>query len=198
MHLGSFAVAALLITISCGGTSFSPTTTGDASANPVPQDGGSGDGAVVATGGSPADAGPGGNAQSIPCENATCAIPGQSCCIINNANPPPDFSYECVLGTTCPQPAPSDSGVGHVASLQCTGAANCPGNQVCCMYEQKSPKQVVSQCMATCTGPGQAQLCDPNVPPSQSGCPASAPCSSHGIGDWDIPSGFATCGGIGS
>lgn len=204
MRFHAFPFLMLVVSVAtagCGGaaTNIGVAPDGGAGAATDGATGAAADGATVANGGSSDDAGPGGTPQTVPCGSATCAIPGQSCCVIANASPPPDFSFACVTGATCPQPAATDSGsVGHVASLQCTGAANCAGGEVCCMYEQTSPKQVDSRCMASCGGPGQAQLCDPNAPPSQSGCPASAPCSSTNIGDWDIPPGFATCGGVGS
>lgn len=179
----------------CGGASFtagSPDggTTRDASRATGEA------GAASREGGAP-DAGLAGNGRSLPCGGKTCAIPGEACCVFANQNPPPDFSYACVNGSTCPA-AGGDSGVAYVAALQCTSAASCAAGEVCCMYQQQSPHQVVSQCMASCSGPGQAQLCDLNVPASQSGCPASAPCSSSKIGDWNLPNTLATCGGVGS
>ena len=158
------------------------------------------DGALVAEGGSPGDAGPGGNANTLPCGNAACAIPGQACCVFQNATPPPDFSYACYNGG-CPSPsadagadAQGGGGGGGVTALSCSGAANCPPNTVCCVTE--IPPIVRSDCRAAC-GPSQAQLCDPRA--AISGCaPDAGACSSANVTDWGLPNTYATCGGVGN
>jgi hypothetical protein len=140
-------------------------------------------------GGSVSEGGP----RSIPCGGATCVVPAQVCCISANANP---ASFACISGSICPVAAASDSGVPQAAGLACTGAASCPSNQVCCIYEPSGANQFAAQCLSSCAGTGQAQLCDPTVTPGQSGCPSTAPCSNSNIGDWDLPSTFGTCGGV--
>ena len=149
------------------------------------------DGAVVASGGSTDDGGPGGNAQSLSCGSAACAIPGESCCVYDTSPP----TYACVAGSGCPV-VDGGGGGGRGTALQCSGAANCPANTVCCVYENAN-KQVASDCRAACAS-NQAQLCDPTVSAAASGCPASAPCSSNNVTDWGIPNSYATCGGVGN
>jgi hypothetical protein len=132
---------------------------------------------------------------AIACGNTTCMAPGQVCCVSANANP---ASYACISGPTCPVVTVADSGTPSAAGLACSGPADCPPNQVCCIYEPSGANQFVAQCVSSCGVAGEAQLCDPSAPPAQSGCPASAPCSNSNIGDWDLPSTFGTCGGLGN
>ena len=148
-----------------------------------------GNGAVVSSGGSPSDAGPGGTAQSLPCGSTSCAIPDESCCVYDIP------AFLCVIGPVCPVLDAGGGGRGTGTGLTCSGAANCSAGTLCCVFENAS-KQVVSTCMTACPS-GGAQLCDPNA--ASSGCaPGAGACSSKNVTDWDIPSTYATCGGIGS
>ncbi len=199
----SLVFGSLVSLVGCGGASTAPGfTAGDAAVDGTyaATDGtagatgttGGGDAGqmFVADGGSPATAGPGGNTSTLPCGNAQCTIPAQQCCVIANLNPPPDFSYACYSGSC---PVTGGGGGGMSTALSCSGAANCPANTVCCVTQTQSG--AASSCAATCNQNG-AQLCDPNA--ASSGCPQGVACSSRNIGDWGLPNGFATCGGVGN
>lgn len=151
------------------------------------------DGSFVADGGADPDgAGPGGNTTTISCGSTTCNIPGESCCVYTPNNPPPNFVYACVAGIGCPTP---DGGVAEKTALKCSSQANCPVGTVCCVHQQQNT--TFSDCQATCQGNNTAQLCDKNAPDG-GGCPQNQPCSSNNIGDWNLPSSYATCGGKGN
>lgn len=199
---------AVVCLVGCGGTSstgldgdggFSDASAGDGATGDGATDGGTtgdgatGDGATTGDaalgsndGGSPLDAGPGGNMSTFPCGNTACAIGAQVCCVQQLQNPPPPFAYGCVTGTTCPSM--------NNTALGCSSTANCPANQVCCI-DQPQNGPVSSSCRTSCPANG-AQLCDPSAMPT--GCPMGVMCSSANIGDWGLPPSFATCGGKGN
>ena len=144
-------------------------------------------------GGGSNDSGPGGNATQIPCGSATCALATSFCCVYTNNNPPPPFSFACASGSGCPTRA----GAGDSVALACSSQANCAAGTVCCVKQDGN--RLWSECVTSCVDNGNtqtAQLCDPLS--SQSGCPASAPCSTRNIDDWKLPNGFGTCGGRGN
>ena len=154
----------------------------------------SADGSATQDGGTPADAGPGGNLTSLPCGTATCAIPSDRCCAYPVQNPPPDFSYLCATGASCPA-AGGGGGANKPTELTCSGAANCPTGTVCCVVDMNNV--LSSACHAACNPAGgkEAQLCDPAATPT--GCGADAgTCSNNNIGDWGLANSFGTCGGI--
>lgn len=135
------------------------------------------------------DGGPGGTTQTLVCGASECAIPGQSCCVYQTTS---SWTYLCVGGSGCPT---LDGGGVDGTGLQCSGAANCGKGTLCCVHQEPN-KQVVSSCQASCPSNG-AQLCDPKA--SSSGCaPDAGTCSPANIGDWGLPKGYATCGGIGN
>lgn len=139
------------------------------------------------------DGGPGGTTQTIACGGSQCAIPGQSCCVYQTN---PTWTYACVNGSTCPQ-LDGGGGGNQGTGLQCSGAANCGQGTLCCVFQDVN-KQIVSSCQAKCPANG-AQLCDPNVSSSASGCaPDAGTCSPANIADWGLPKGYATCGGVGN
>lgn len=157
--------------------------------------GGTTDGATIAMGGdggvNPPGAGPGGNTSQLACGSTSCAIPGESCCVVSSGG---NTAYGCVSGTSCPAPPPG--GGGDSIALKCSSAANCSAGTICCVSKQGSV--ATSACQLTCTASYEAQLCDLNAP--STGCPpnASSACSSNNVGDWGLPSTYATCGGIGN
>lgn len=144
-------------------------------------------GTIVSNGGATANGAPGGTTTQVACGSVTCRIPEESCCVYESAQPP---QYLCVVGTSCP----TVDGGGKGTALTCSGAANCPQDRVCCVYELPS-KQVASACRVACAS-NEAQLCDPKAPVS--GCSAAAACSSSSVTDWGLPTGYATCGGVGN
>jgi len=170
-------IGGALACVACGGAGSTSTDLFGAG------DGGGRDGSSTGGGG---DGGSGGNAQSIACGTTTCEIPRDSCCVYDTMPP----SYQCVTGAACP----SMNGGGAGVSLQCSGAANCAAGTVCCV--SRSSTGVAATCKVVCTG-SEAQLCDPNA--ASSGCSANAgACSTNNIGDWGLPKGYATCGGVGN
>lgn len=181
------ASTVVLFVAGCGGadstTLFIPPD-GSADGSTTPSDASPfSDGAPSIT----ADGGPGGTPQAIACGGSQCAIPGQSCCVYQTQ---PTWTYQCVNGTICPQVGGGTQGT----SLKCSGTSNCAQGTLCCVYQDVN-KQTVSSCEKACPN-GGAQLCDPNAP--NSGCPSNATCSTANIGDWGLPKGYATCGGVGN
>jgi hypothetical protein len=143
---------------------------------------------ITADGGvNPPDAGPGGDLTQLPCGTAVCSIPLETCCVADLGNS--TRAYSCFIGATCPRPKDGDT-----AGLKCAGAANCPPGTVCCIFEVSHG--AASECRVTCSGSNEAQLCDPQA--ADAGCPSGQPCSNHDIGDWQLPSTYATCGGRGT
>lgn len=153
-------------------------------------------GAVVADGGTGAEAGaPGGTTSTLLCGSATCLIPTESCCLssVNST-----FAFACVVGATCPAASGSGDGGGNgqngdTASLKCTSAANCAAGTVCCVSAPNNG--ATSECKPSCA-PMDAQLCDPAA--ATTGCAPAEPCSSRKIDDWGLPPTFGTCGGKGN
>ena len=214
----ALTLASLACYAGCGGSEASPLTTpvdggattgdsgavDDASADSSPTDafvapdgtGGSftdGPPTAIADGGGSNDAGPGGDTASIACGSASCSLASSFCCVYTNNNPPPEVVFGCATGTGCPARA----GAQDPAALACSSAANCPANTVCCVKDTQG--KTSSECATTCvdsTNVTTAQLCDRTA--TQTGCPASAPCSANNINDWKLPNGFATCGGKGN
>ncbi len=181
LGIGLFCGALGAAPIACGGAG-STSTAGlvlDASAT----DGRGG--AVVSNGGSGSSV-PGGTTSTLPCGSTLCSLPGEVCCV---SDPP---AYVCVAGSACPPPG--NAAAGNATALSCSGAANCPAPNVCCVYEMN--RQVLSGCMAACPANG-AQLCDPSA--VSSGCTAATgACSSQNVSDWGLPQTYATCGGVGN
>jgi hypothetical protein len=175
-----------------GGTASGGTASGGTASGGTAS-GGTASGGTAGT--SSGGGAPGGSMSSLPCGSTQCAIPAEVCCVSANANPPPDFSYACYTGT-CPVDDAGAVGAGGPTALQCSGAANCPANTVCCVTQQPGGG-VASSCVATCDPAGSAQLCDPNA--ANSGCSQDAgACSSANVTDWGLPSSYATCGGVGN
>jgi hypothetical protein len=198
--------------VGCGGAGSSSIDSGDAGGGTTT---GGPNGTVSTSGGvNPADAGPGGNTSSLACGNATCAIPGQVCCLTPTAG---GVAYGCEIGTMCAIP---DAGAGNnggnnaadggngngngnggapdvsVVTLACTDTANCPAGSVCCATRSDATG-TVSACQTgtTCSAKGNAaQLCDPTAPAASNGCPAGQPCTSANVKDLGLPASFGICG----
>jgi hypothetical protein len=195
-HMGPRSLAlpsvAVCVFVACGGSAPGDLFSGDAS-----EDGGS---AIASDGGgttSAADGAPLGSDGSakldsavpsdgtLACGASSCKIPTETCCVARAGG---SFTFSCVTGARCP----STGGGNQPTALKCANTADCSGGTVCCVTQANN--QTVSACKSAC-GNNDAQLCDPAASPT--GCPASAPCSSDKIGDWQLPSPFATCGGKG-
>lgn len=152
--------------------------------------------AFTTDGGSGDDAGPRGDTTSIGCGGASCALPSEHCCLYNLDRPPPVFAFACATGSGCPRIASASD----VVVLGCVSGASCPAGSVCCIANDGTTTNVAS-CVpaADCKDEGEriirAQLCDPNAMPT--GCPATAACSTQNVDQWNLPSGYATCGGKG-
>jgi hypothetical protein len=174
------------------------------------------------SGGAITDAGPGGDGAVLNCGNAQCNLPNETCCIYPLLSPPPPFYGQCSNGNSCPALS-IEAGVGDAGpatELQCEVQANCPSNNVCCISgpAQGSTGKISAHCLnaGACTtqvtqilldaGPDAAAsdggflvqpraiLCDPAA--LDAGCTSAAgTCSSTNIGTWNVPNGFATCGG---
>lgn len=199
--LGCTLIAAAgigFIIVGCGGSQIADAVAGDggdATVDGLAPDGASSSlapGAVL-DGGSPADAGPGGNTTAIPCGTVICPTSGALCCAYPSSGAT-GFSYSCVGGSTCPI---GDAGGGQTPTvLQCTSTANCTDGKVCCVRpndDNQGAQSSTAVCKASC-GANEAQLCDPTA--TVTGCSPSAPCSSANIASWELPSTFATCGGV--
>jgi hypothetical protein len=174
-----------------GGASGGGASGGGASGGGASGGGGASDGGATGSDGgvNPPGAGPGGSTSQLTCGSTSCAIPAETCCVVSSGS---NTSYGCVSGTSCPAP---DAGAGGDSiALKCSGAANCSPGTVCCVSKQGAV--ATSACEVTCTASYQAQLCDLNAP--STGCPTSAACSSKNVGDWGLPSTYATCGGMGN
>lgn len=136
----------------------------------------------------------GGNATSLPCGDVACAIPENTCCVSLSVNPPPEATFACVGGLCINSSFAQGGGIG----LQCAGTANCAAGTICCMSDDGNGI-ITSACAtpANCTDPNlQAQLCD--IKAANAGCVEddAGTCSSFNIGNWGLPTGYATCGGI--
>jgi hypothetical protein len=186
------ALAAVALVVAC-------SSSGDASSSSSSSSGGNGDSGgprITNDGGGAESGGPGGGIGSITCGAATCPLPQEHCCTYNNDRPPPLYLFACADGTGCPK---IDNASDSVA-LGCSSAANCPADKVCCLVNDNTPTNTAS-CVAPadCKDDGdrviKAQLCDPNA--AASGCTPGFPCSSMNILTWNLPPGYATCGGKG-
>ena len=160
---------------------------GTSSGEGGPASGGGREAGSSTTGGvDPPGAAPGGNASSLPCGTATCALPAESCCVSDLGNG--SLGYACIAaGAAC------GSGGANATTLSCSATSNCPAGSVCCASDATRPTS--SQCSSAC-GAKEVQLCDPKA--ATTGCAASAPCSSQNIGDWGLSTAYATCGGVGN
>lgn len=148
------------------------------------------DGSVAADGGDTPDAGPGGTLTTLPCGTATCAIPGQSCCVEMGGGGA--TTYLCVVGPSANCP---NLGGGDVIGLKCSSAANCSAGQQCCA-STAGGTVTLSACVpqGTCTGAEHAVLCNKNA--VTTGCDAGVTCTSNNVDSWALPNNFATCGGV--
>lgn len=151
---------------------------------------GGGGGGGGGDGGRSADGGPGGSTGAVACGTTTCTVPAESCCVSDTGGG--NFAFACSGtgdGGVCPR---------NDVALKCEATANCSSGQVCCMRDDGNG-HVTSTCQATCSGGGggaSAQLCDKAA--GDAGCLNQQPCSSDNISDWNLPAGFATCGGKGN
>jgi hypothetical protein len=214
----AFFIPLVCTVTACGGSTLSPPSgTGGSgtggnvgiggSAAATAAGGGSGlaTGGGVATGGNTGatevggasgqapDAGPtpapGGTISTIPCGNTQCAIPGETCCILDN-----NGAVCIIAGTNCAAVV-GGANQGEGAGLKCSGAANCAPGTVCCLSQDPITGATVSVCAAACAA-GDPQLCDPAA--LVTGCAGDAGvCSSNNIDDWGLPATFGTCGGVG-
>ena len=153
----------------------------DGSPGPRPGKDGSvqgGDGAVARSdGGAPVPTG--------ACGNLSCAAV-EVCCVYTPGADGGAADYACALPLTCPA-----AGSGQQrAELACTSTADCA--PIVCCIQRLTTGDDRSRCAATCTG-NEVQFCDPGA--ADAGCPASAPCSTNNIADWNLPPTFGTCGG---
>lgn len=171
---------------------------GSTSSAAAPSDAGTLSDGEVLDGGSPVEAGPGGNGAVMTCGAVSCPTTGAICC----AYPPTNgadagFDYLCVGGATCPVGKADDAGGTQTPTvLACTTGANCAAGTICCVapnQNNQGAQSHTSTCKASCAN-GEAQLCDLNARTAE--CPASAPCSAANIASWELPSTFATCGGV--
>jgi hypothetical protein len=166
-------LASFFLSLGCG-TSSTPL----ADAGAPPPDGGS-DAVMDAKGDVvEEDGAAGGCVNRLAC--AACYDAGDTCCLLPNASPPPDYATTC---TACP----ADGGVMSV-TLGCGGDSDCPGG-VCCIA--KRGNLVAAACARSCAQ-SEAELCDPGVATNK--CPANLPCSSGASSAWNIPSCYGTCG----
>ncbi|HSO38917.1 MAG TPA: hypothetical protein VLT33_40590 [Labilithrix sp.] len=153
------------------------TDAGDGAA--LPQEAGGGDGGI-----NPPDAGPGGNTSVLACGSTSCAIPAETCCVsqVGGGGTAYGCAVSCMAG----------GGGGGDTALKCSGQANCAAGTVCCVRQVNNG--AASECKASCTNK-EAQLC--SLTAAVSGCVGSM-CSSQNIGDWGLPTTYATCGGQGN
>ena len=86
--------------------------------------------------------------------------------------------------------APADAS-SKDSPLACKSSSDC-AQGVCCVSQSNNVDR--SSCASQCDS-NQAQLCDPTS--ANPACPIGEPCSTDHINDWGLPSGFATCGGVG-
>ena len=144
------------------------------------------------TGNTLTDSGPGGDAAILNCGTAQCNLPTQTCCVYPES---PNFYVACSTGAACPLlDAGTDSGISAVA-LQCEDKENCGGNLVCCLYSTNDGGSIQSHCTDSCVGGEKhAILCDQGA--ADAGCGDAGACSSANISTWNLPTGFATCGGV--
>jgi hypothetical protein len=200
MMVGRSAVAFAVAALAAVGLALACDSNGDR--GPSPDDAGDAapaEGApprITSDGGGGEAGGPGGGTGAITCGAASCELPEEHCCTYNNDAPPPLYLFACAEGAGCP-PIPNAS---DAVALGCASAANCPADTVCCLSNDNTATNV-SRCVveSECKDDGDrritAQMCDPNAMPT--GCPPSAPCSTMNVTMWNLPPGYATCGGKG-
>lgn len=87
---------------------------------------------------------------------------------------------------------PADAARVDAGPLACKSSVECGAGLVCCgVIAGGAP---ASRCQAPCAGPDEVEICDPKA--ADAGCPAAVgACSSSNNSDWDLPSGYGTCGG---
>jgi len=171
-------------------------------------------GVVVADGGAPVDAVPGGDATWIACGDARCKLPGEACCVYPfpvDRDPAPPASFVCVTAGRCPAPVIGPhGGSGPPSALSCASTSNCTHGDVCCIRvrglvvwsscvdeeqcenESEAEEQARERRDPDADGM-HAQLCDPRAG-ARSGCPAKAPCTTKGAVQWQLPPRYGTCG----
>jgi hypothetical protein len=152
---------------------------GDSAA--LPQEAGGGDGGI-----NPPDAGPGGSTTVLACGSTSCAIPAETCCVsqVGGGGTAYGCAVSCMTG--------GGGGGGGDTALKCGGQANCAAGTVCCVRQVNNG--AASECKPSCAK-NEAQLC--SLTAAASGCVGST-CSSQKIGDWGLPTSYATCGGVGN
>ena len=145
-------------------------TNGDGSANDSGLGDASNDGSTTSDGG---------GSLKITCGPQLTCTAQQTCCVSQGGQ----TMYSCV-GGSCP--------MGQTA-LKCAKTSDCAMGNVCCAHIDQM-NNVTSQCLQACPNtPNDAQLCSNMDMPT--GCAMNVMCSSNNIGDWNLPNGFATCGG---
>jgi hypothetical protein len=145
-------VAAILVAIGCGGATSNDTSGDNGGADggldgTTGGDGGSSDGTTTSDGAQVDSSKPG--TGPIQCGQATCDSATQDCCLGGGTG------RTCVTKGTC-----------TTSTLSCTSAANCPG-AICCGSIQQRPDggfgvTVSATCQASCSAPGEVQLCEQN------------------------------------
>ena len=99
---------------------------------------------------------PGGDTTTLPCGNASCALPAESCCAYRSSSQP--GLYTGVCAATCAPPGP---GSDRVDVLHCSGPSNCPATAPrCCLPVGVAP---VTTCKTSCNLNAEVQLCEPGV-----------------------------------
>jgi hypothetical protein len=172
------------------GTDTGPETDGGADAADDVQ-------LVTDGGGVITDAGPGGDGAVLNCGAASCDLPAQTCCFYPLADAGSLYSA-CSTGQTCPSLTDAGLDAGTATALACTIQENCSAGTVCCISAPASGT-IASHCVAasacaSTAGAKSALLCDSTQ--NDAGCGDAGACSSANVGSWNLPSGFATCGGV--
>lgn len=192
MRAITLTLASTLLAVACGGSDVTPLTDGGTADGPAatldggggndggttPNPDGGGNGNDAGTGGGDAAAGDGGvSPLAIACGPQLTCTAQQTCCVGQG----PTFTCS---NAPCAQ---------NQTSLKCAKTSDCPNGNVCCAHIN-GQKQVSSQCLAACPNTNDdAQLCSNADMPT--GCAMNVACSGNNIGDWNLPNGFATCGG---
>jgi len=97
---------------------------------------------------------PGGNTSTLPCGDATCAIPTQACCAYRTTG---QTTFLASCAATCP---PAGGTTDRVSTIKCSGGFNCAVGDRCC-YSTNGTSSEIS-CKASC-GSGEVSLCDPGA-----------------------------------
>ncbi len=124
--------------------------------------------------------GDGGSGTLISCGTTTCG-PSQSCCV--DLGPP--LIFVCAGGDA------GACGVGLI-DLHCASAADCVGNDVCCLDANFDPSKAT--CQASCSGLKKATLCDPKATEMKNNCGDAGVCGTANIATWDLTTAYGTCG----